>query len=112
MLPQNQEINLLSGAFTAPFIDCLLDNAGALESVTTLQAIIMTLHAHRLDRECIHLLQLFCTVMGADFPNAISEHTAEETLSAGFIDEYLKDAEDLLYDLTPCPTANPTHSPA
>jgi hypothetical protein len=93
------EINLLSGAFTAPFIDCLFDSTGTIGSATTLYSIIKIMHQHSLDCECVQLLRLLSIAVGTSFPNEIRELSADTALAARFISEHLKDVEDLLYDL-------------
>jgi len=94
-----ERINLLSGTFTIPFIDCVIESTGTVESATILFDIIAALHQHKLDCECIRLLQLFSDAIGAPFLDEINETLSDEALVACFIDEHLKDIEDLLCDL-------------
>ena len=97
MVLDYEKINMLSGAFTAPFIDGIIEDTGTIESVTILCDIITTFHQHELDCECIQLLQLFSEIIGVSFSDEINEIPL--TLAACFIDEHLKDIKDLLYDL-------------
>jgi len=93
------EINLLSGAFTAPFIDCLFDSTGTIGSATTLYSIIKIMHQHNLDCECVQLLQLLSIAIGTSFPGEFDGLSTDTTSDTCFIEEFLKDVEDLLYDL-------------
>jgi len=87
------------GRFTAPFIDCLFDSTGTIESATTLYSIIKMLHQHSLNCECVLLLQLFSAAIGAPFPTEIRGLSTDAALAACFIGEHLQDVEDLLFDL-------------
>ena len=99
MYPTANEINLLSGQFTSPFLDCLFDFTDTSVSMTTLHAILQTMHRYGMSQEIFMLLQLLSDIFGYPFfiENAVLDF--DDATIACFASEVLADMEEYVQDM-------------
>jgi len=99
MYPTANEINLLSGQFTSPFLDCLFDFTDTSVSMTTLHAILQRMHHRGLSSEMLLLLQLLSDIMGYPFfiENDILDF--DDATIACFVNEVLADMEEYIQEM-------------
>jgi hypothetical protein len=93
------KINLLSAAFTSPFLDYLCSFTASQASAATLYTVFQTMHHRGLNHEVILLLQLLCDVTGISLPTEIAHLNTVDTASACFVAVFLADTEDYLQDI-------------
>ena len=88
----------VSGAYSAPFWDGLLEVSGSLDTIRAVKSAIEALNACGKNDEAFHLILALYDLAAIDIPNAISELEPYPDGIAIFMDEFLLDIEDLMSD--------------
>lgn len=91
-------IGNVSGAYSAPFWDGLLEVSGALDTVRKIRSIIETLYQVDKEIEAYNLILAVYDLIALETPSAISELATYPDAIKHFITEFLLDIDDLMND--------------
>jgi hypothetical protein len=92
------EVNVVSGACTAPFWDEIYERTVALDSIRALHAAFAALHEAGKDQEAIRMMFALHDMTETDWMEVLDLIVQDEEISALFMGEFLADTEDLLLD--------------
>lgn len=93
-----EAINHVSGEYAAQFWDGIYDMSGNPEAVENIGEVIGALHLESRDKEAMLLIHALYDLMGVVYPIEIAIIEEHEEAKKIFIDEFLLDLEDLMYD--------------
>ena len=91
-------VNNISGTYSAPFWDGLLEVSGSLDTIRNVQAAISALNSCGKYMEAYQLIITIYELIALEVPSAISALEPYPKAVEAFIDEFLLDIEDLMYD--------------
>lgn len=91
-------VNNLSGTYATPFWDGLYEVTASIDTVREIKTAIEALHGCKKDQEAYHLILALYDLATIEIPSDVSELGAYPDGVAIFVQEFLLDIEDLLYD--------------
>ncbi|MCI8595171.1 MAG: hypothetical protein HFF09_07985 [Oscillospiraceae bacterium] len=91
-------INSISGAYSAPFWDSVIEVAGTLDTARKIQTVLSELNTCGKNREAYLLILAIYDLLLMDVPAAIAALEQPQGRLDRFIGEFLMDIEDLMHD--------------
>ena len=91
-------INQVSGSYSAPFWDGLLAVTESLDTVKAAKTAIEALHSEKKYTVAYHLILALYDLAAIEIPMAIIELEPYQEGVEQFINEFLLDVEDLMFD--------------
>lgn len=91
-------VNNLSGTYATSFWDGLYEVTASIDTVCEIKTAVEALHGCKKDQEAYHLILALYDLAALELPAAVSELGAYPDGVTLFIQEFLLDIEDLLYD--------------
>jgi hypothetical protein len=91
-------INTISGVVTMPFWDAVREKVALFESVKSFMGAFEALHQAGKDEEAVRMFFAINDMVELDWPEELDLIVLTAELSAMFMDEFLSDTEDLMYD--------------
>ena len=91
-------INNISGAYSTPFWDGVLAISGSLDTVRNLKAALEALNSFGKYSEAYSLILAVYDLTGIEVPTVISELSKYPNGIKLYINEFLLDLSDLMYD--------------
>ena len=88
----------VSGAYSAPFWDGLLEVTQSLDAIRQIKAALEALNDCGRNTEAYHLILALYELAAIEVPTAISELAPYPEGIALFMNEFLLDIEDLMFD--------------